>query len=137
LPDPQTAGISQLLLIVSLVLVLLAVVNATFISWSTVLDSRRPLAVARALGATPDDAVSSISAAQLIPALVGALLGIPGGLGLYHITKRGGGPSTFPPAWPLAGVVLGAVIVVAVLTAIPARIGARRPVVEILPTQAA
>jgi putative ABC transport system permease protein len=37
-----------------------------------------------------------------------------------------------PPLWQLVAVVLGTVLVVAGLTAIPARISARRPAAEIL-----
>jgi putative ABC transport system permease protein len=42
-----------------------------------------------------------------------------------------------PPAWWLAAAVLGTVAAVGVLTAIPARIGARRPVSPILQSEAA
>jgi putative ABC transport system permease protein len=41
------------------------------------------------------------------------------------------------PAWALVAVVLGTLVVVAGLTAIPARIGARRPVAEILQSETA
>ena len=43
-----------------------------------------------------------------------------------------GGSASQPPAWWLIAAVLGTVIAIAGLTAIPARIGARRPVTEIL-----
>ena len=42
-----------------------------------------------------------------------------------------------PPAWQLLAVVLATLLVVAGLTAIPARIGARRPVAEILQSELA
>jgi putative ABC transport system permease protein len=44
---------------------------------------------------------------------------------------------TYPPLWWLIAVVPGILIVVAALTAIPARIGARRPVAEILQSELA
>jgi hypothetical protein len=40
-----------------------------------------------------------------------------------------------PPIWWLVAVVLGTAVVVAVLTAIPARIGARRSVAVVLQTE--
>jgi putative ABC transport system permease protein len=39
--------------IVTVVLCVLALINAIVNSWSTVLDARHPLAVARTLGTTP------------------------------------------------------------------------------------
>jgi hypothetical protein len=51
--------------------------------------------------------------------------------------SRGGSSALLPPAWSLVAVVLGSVLVVAALTAIPARIGARRPVAEILQSETA
>lgn len=41
-------------------------------------------------------------------------------------------PIVLPPAWSLAAVTLGTLIVVAGLAAIPARIGARQPVAQAL-----
>jgi putative ABC transport system permease protein len=70
----------------------------------------------------------------LLPALAGALLGILGGIGLYA-SVRHGSPMTYPPLWWLIGVVPGTLLVVAALTAIPARVGARRPVAEILQSE--
>jgi putative ABC transport system permease protein len=67
--------------------------------------------------------------------LPGAILGVPLGIGLFKLVARG---ETVPPAalW-LAAVVLGTLHAVAVLTSIPARIGARRPVAEILQSETA
>ena len=114
-----------------IVLVALAVLNAVFTAWATVLDARRAAALARALGATPQQVSAGLAAAQVLPALPGALLGIPLGLGLFAVANRGGA-STVPPAWWLVATVLGTLVAVAVLAAIPARIGARRPVAEVL-----
>jgi putative ABC transport system permease protein len=100
-----------------------------------VLDSRRPLAVARALGATQEQVSAGVSAAQLLSALPGAIVGIPVGIGLVTAVSRGGSSALLPPAWSLVAVVLGSVLVVAALTAIPARIAARRPVAEILQSE--
>ena len=71
----------------------------------------------------------------MLPALVGAVLGIPG----RHRPVRRSRPdsTTLPPLWQLLAVVPASVLVVAGLTAIPARIGARRPVAEILQSELA
>ncbi len=120
-----------MLLIVTIMLVALAAVNATFITRATVQDSRHASAVTRALGATPQQVTAGLSAAQVLPATAGAILGIPGGFWLFVVANQGGDASQ-PPAWWLVAALFGTVIAVAGLTAIPARIGARRPVAEIL-----
>jgi putative ABC transport system permease protein len=79
---------------------------------------------------------AGLSAAQVLPALPGAILGIPAGIGLYAAASNGG-VVTIPPVLWLVAVVLGTMLVVAGLTAIPARIGARRPVAEILQSETA
>jgi putative ABC transport system permease protein len=135
-PDPAQGRISEVLLVVTVVMVILAAANAIFTTWATVLDARRSSAVARSLGATPEQAVAALSAAQLLPALVGALLGIPAGTALYAAVQNGGSQAS-PPAWWLLVMVLSMLLAVAGLTAIPARIGARYPVAEILQAETA
>ena len=121
----------QVLLIVTILLGALAAVNAIFITQATVQDTRQPTAVTRALGATPQQVTAGLSGAQILPALAGALLGIPGGYLLFSVASQGGTASQ-PPAWWLIVAVLDTVLVVAALTAIPVRAGAQRPVAEIL-----
>jgi putative ABC transport system permease protein len=99
------------------------------------LDARHSSALARALGATPQQVSAGLSTAQVLPALAGAFLGIPGGIAL--ITAVDPDATTLPPLWQLLAVVPGTVLVVAVLTAMPARLGARRPVAEILRSERA
>jgi putative ABC transport system permease protein len=124
------------LLVITVTLVALAAVNAIFISWATVLDARHHSALSRALGATPEQVSAGLSAAQVLPALPGAILGIPAGIGLYAAVSNGGVVAIPQLSW-LVAVVLGTLLVVAGLTAIPARIGARRPVAEILQSETA
>jgi ABC-type lipoprotein release transport system permease subunit len=123
--------------IISVMLIVLAAVNAIFIAWTTALETRHPAALSRALGATPKQITTGLSAAFLPPALFGALLGIPGGIGIYDGARKGDGPMTLPPALWLGAMVILTVLVIAVLTAIPTRIGARRPVAEVLQAEAA
>jgi putative ABC transport system permease protein len=134
LVDPVTSRVSQVLLVLTVVLSVLAVINAFLITWATVLDSRRPLAVMRALGATPRQVSAGISAAQLLPGLVGGLAGIPMGFLLIKSVSNGA-PLTFAPVSWLIAVVIGTLVVIGALTALPARIGARSPVAEVLESE--
>ena len=127
--------LNRVLLVLTITLVALAAVNAIFIAWATALDARRWSALARALGATPRQVGAGLSAAQLLSALVGAVLGIPGGLALIAVADPDGAPT--PALWQLLGVVPGTVLVIAALTAIPVRISARRPVAGILQSELA
>ena len=138
----QVELLRQVLLVVMVILLSLAAVNAIFITWATVLDNRHSSALARALGATPREVSAALAAAQVLPALVGAMLGVfPGGFALFAaINAITGGDSdraTLPSLWQLLAVVLATVLVVAALTAVPARIGGRRPVTEILQAELA
>ena len=72
----------------------------------------------------------------MLPALVGATLGIPGGPALFA-ALGGGGDGVSTPLWQLLAVVPVTVLVVAVLTILPARLGARRPVAEVLRSELA
>src|SRR5215207_306110 len=126
---------NRVLLVITVMLVALAAVNAIFITWATALDARHSSALARALGATPREVSAGLSAAQVLPAFTGAVVGIPGGIGLYMAVVPDEAP--IPPLWSLLAVVAGTVLVVAVLTTIPARLGARRPVAEILQSELA
>src|SRR6266496_2700324 len=123
--------------IISVMLVVLAAVNAVFIAWTTALAARHSAALPPALAAPPAQITTGLSVAQLLPALAGALLGIPGGIGIYDASKNGGGATTIPSALWLVVMVVVTLLAVAVLTAIPVRIGARRPVAEVLQAEAA
>jgi putative ABC transport system permease protein len=127
----QTARENQVLLVVTIMLVALAAVNAIFITRATVQDSRQAAAVTRALGATAAQLAAGLSAAQIVPAALGALLGIAGGYGLFTVANQGGSASQ-PPAWWLVAALIGTLAAVAALTSIPARLGTRIPVAEAL-----
>jgi putative ABC transport system permease protein len=122
--------VTHLVFVLSAILVVLAAVNAIFTTWATVIDAQRPTALARALGATPAQITAGLASAQLLPALAAACLGIPAGLALYALAARGA--SSPPPIVPLLSVIPGTLIAVAALSAIPARIGAHRPVAQVL-----
>lgn len=122
---------NHVLILLSVVLVILASVTATFTAWATVVDAQRATALARALGATPRQVSAGLTVAQLIPALGAACIGIPAGLLLYQ--AAGGKLSEAqPPVLLLVAVIPLTLLLVAVVTAAPARIGARRSVAEVL-----
>jgi len=132
LSNPVVDRDEQMLQVLTVVLVALAVLNAVFTAWATALDASRTSALARALGSTPQQVSSGISAAQVIPALPGALLGIPLGIGLFKVASH---VSAVPSAWWLAAAVLGTLVAVGGLTTIPALIGARRPAAAVLSSE--
>ena len=136
LADPRIERLNRVMMVFTVALVALAAFNALLITWALVVDARRSSAVARALGATPGQVSAGLSGAQVLPALIGALLGIQGGFGLVSSVRHSAGSViTTPPIWWLAAVVIGTVVVVAALTAVPARIGARRSVAVVLQTE--
>jgi ABC-type lipoprotein release transport system permease subunit len=134
--NPRHDRVNHALLALSIVLILLAAINALFITWSTAIDARHQLTIARALGATPNQVAAGLSAAQIIPAIPGALLGIPAGIALVSALNHGD-TITIPAAWSLIAVFLGTLLAVAALSTIPAHISARRPVTEILQAELA
>ena len=118
-------------------MVALAAVNAILNTWATMLDARQNSALARALGATPQQVTAGLSASQILPALVGALLGIPGGIGLVAAVNKDGKHMMLPPLWWLVATVLGTVVTVAAITVVPAWLGTRRPAGEVLQAELA
>jgi putative ABC transport system permease protein len=124
-------GANRVLLVLSVILVMLAAISAAFTAWAVVIDARIATALARALGATPRQIVAGLTTAQLLPGVVAACVGIPAGLLLYQLAGGHLREAAPPLLWLLA-VLPGTLIVVAAVTAIPARIGARRPVAEVL-----
>ena len=136
LSDPVYNRDEQVLLVLTIILLTLAALNAVVTAWTTMLDTRHPAALARALGATPRNVAAGLTAAQLLPAVPGTLFGIPLGIGLFAAADHGG-LITLPPAWWLAAAVLATLAAVAGLAAVPARVGARRPTAEILQAETA
>ncbi|HEY3033673.1 MAG TPA: FtsX-like permease family protein [Streptosporangiaceae bacterium] len=85
LANPQTDRDSQVLLAITVALIVLAAINAIFITWATVLDARRPSALARALGATPPAGHRRAVGGAVAPSVAGRHSRHPAG----HRTGRG------------------------------------------------
>jgi ABC-type antimicrobial peptide transport system permease subunit len=134
LVNPDIPRAEQVLTVLTISLVTLAALTAIFTALATVLDARRASAVTLALGATPQQIRAGLAMTQVIPALPGAILGLPLGIGLFKVAAHG--LSGLPPVLWLVSAVLGTVLAVAALTSVPARIGMRRPVAEMLQTEA-
>jgi putative ABC transport system permease protein len=135
-PGPRADRLGQLTAIITVMLVVVAAVNALFVAWATVTDARQTTALARAFGATSWQVSAGMSAAQLLPALSGAVVGVPAGLYLYRAAAQQR-MLTVPPAWQLAVVLVGTLLAVAALTAVPTRFAARRSVTQILQAERA
>jgi putative ABC transport system permease protein len=135
LVNPDVPRAEQVLTAITISLITLAALTAVFAALATVLDARRASAVTLALGATPRQVRAGLVMAQVLPALPGAILGLPLGIGLFKVA--GHGLNGLPPALWLVAAVLGTVLVVAALTSVPARIGLRRPVAEMLQAEPA
>jgi putative ABC transport system permease protein len=136
LVNPDIPRAEQVLTAITISLVALAALTAIFTALATVLDARRACAVTLALGATPQQVRAGLVMAQVIPAVPGAILGLPLGIFLFKVAAHHN-LNGLPPVLWLAAAVFGTVLVVAALTSVPARIGLRRPVAEILRTEAA
>jgi hypothetical protein len=127
----QTARVDRVLSIIAVMLVVLAAANVVFVVRSTIQDTRHSSAIGRALGATPEQLAAGLSLSQVAPSLLGAVLGIAGGYGMFTMANQGGS-IVVPAAWTLVTALVVTVVVVAGLTAISARVGGRVPVAEVL-----
>jgi putative ABC transport system permease protein len=121
--------------VITVMLVTLALLNAVFTTWATVLDARRSSAVMRALGARPGQVGLGLVVAQVISALPGTIVGVGLGLVLFKAAVKSAGSP--PPAFLLVVTVLGTLGVVAGLTTVPAQWGTRQRIADVLADEAA
>lgn len=131
LPDPNTQRLGQVMLALTILLTIMTMVNLIFVASTTAIDASTSLAVTRALGATPAQAAGGLAAAQIIPALLGVALGWPAGAGLFAALDSGR-DSVMPPLWWLIAMIPATALLTAALTALPARLSARRPIAATL-----
>jgi putative ABC transport system permease protein len=136
LSNPVINRDEQMLVIITVMLVTLAVLNALFTTWATVLDARRASALMRALGARVRQVSEGLIIAQVLSALPGAIAGVPLGIALFLAAVHGG--RVAPEFWLwIAATVVGTLLAMALLTMVPARIGAREAVAKALQAEAA
>jgi putative ABC transport system permease protein len=114
-------------------LVTLAALNAIFTTWVTVLDARRASALMRAHGARVRQVSRGLAVAQVLAALPGAVIGVPLGLGLFKVATGNGGGT--PDVLWLVAAAFGTLIVLGGLTSVPACIGSRQSIVEVLQSE--
>jgi putative ABC transport system permease protein len=134
LSDPVINRDEQMLLVITVMLVALAVLNVIFTTWATVLDARRSSALMRALGARNRQVTAGLVVAQVLSALPGAIVGIPLGIALFEAATHNGTPP--PPLW-LVATVLATLAVMAIITVVPAQLGTRQAVAEVLGAEGA
>jgi putative ABC transport system permease protein len=117
LADIRAAQLTHVLMAVTLALGTLSVLNTLVLGWSAAAQARRTLTVVRTLGATPGQVVVALCVTQVLAALPGLALGIPGGLVLYWSVSI---EMNLPPTkWLItaAGCIL---LAIAATTALPA-----------------
>jgi ABC-type antimicrobial peptide transport system permease subunit len=131
LTDPRTQRLDQVMLAITILLILMAGVNLVFVTNATASDARPSLAVARAVGASPSESALGLAAAQLLPATLGAILGIPIGAALFAVLSRDSGNAS-PPWWWLAAAVPSTMLLTLALTTPPAMAESKRSIAGIL-----
>ncbi|MEU8250986.1 FtsX-like permease family protein [Nonomuraea sp. NPDC048916] len=135
LPNLRGEHDRRLMLAVTILVIALAVVNTLTFTWTTAMEARANMAIARTLGATPGQITAGLSTAQLLPALAGAIIGVPLGIGLLSLFAAEN--SAEPPSSWLLGAALATLLATAALTALPACLAARRPVAQTLSAETA
>ncbi len=135
LPDPVFGRVSQVMAVLTVVLVALAAVNVIIAGWATAVDARQPSALSRALGGTRGQVSAGLSLAQVLPALPGAVLGMPLGVLLFAVANATGQVLVPPASW-LTALFFGTLAAVAALTFIPSLMTARTAVAPLLQAEA-
>jgi putative ABC transport system permease protein len=128
--DPQITQLHVVTTALTLLLAVMAAVNLLFVTRAGAVDARRVLAVARTVGVTPTTAALAFALGQLLPAVVGLALGGTVGVALFHVLSSS--HPTTPSAAQFATLALLTLLATAALTAVPARLEARRPIAETL-----
>jgi putative ABC transport system permease protein len=127
--NPQVAQLDAVTTALTLLLAAMVAVNLVFVSRAGAVDAQRVLAVARTLGISPAEAAVSLGVAQIVPAVAGLAVGWGCGVVLFHALSSH--PVSPPPA-QLVALAVGMVTAIVLLTAVPGRVEARRPVAETL-----
>jgi putative ABC transport system permease protein len=137
--EDQSAERAQMRLIVyglNAVLLLIALANLLTTALLTVRERMRDLGILKAVGLTPRDVGASVMAANGLLGMIAAAVGIPFGLGffvsVYALANGSLDDWGTPPWWQFALILPGAVVLVALVAGVPARLAARIRVVDAL-----
>ena len=134
--NPIVQRDSEALFVATVVLIVLAVVNAVFTGWVTAVDARHASALTQALGATPRQLLEAQAAAQGMAALPGVIAGIPLGILLFSAASHAH-HIDLPSAGLLVLAALGILAAVAALAVVPARAVARGSISGVLQSETA
>ena len=132
LANPQHQRITQVLWVITIMLIVLAAINAVLITWATVIDGRHASALTGALGATPQQISEAQTASQFLSVLPGSLLGVPLGIALVQTIGKSSDAYKHASIPMVIIVVVGTWLIMSLLTAIPAQMGTRRSAAQIL-----
>lgn len=128
--DPNAAMLHEVLLILCLVLGAVVMVTLAFVARTTSVEARSVLAMSRALGSSPAQTMLSVGLAQVVPAALGTVAGIP--VGMLLVQALGSDHVSMPGAAALGLLVVAMLLTCLALTMVAARSDARRPVSELL-----
>ena len=119
----RTQSVNHVAGALTALLLTVAAISILFVTWATIIETRPTNALARALGASPRQFTTGLTATQVIAALAG----LPAGFVLYAVV--GGNPTrTNLPVLLFLAIIPITMTAVAALAAIPARIAALAPV---------
>ncbi|MGH3472071.1 MAG: FtsX-like permease family protein [Nocardioidaceae bacterium] len=124
--NPQQQKITQVMLVITIMLVVLAAINALLITWATIVDNRHASTLTQALGASPGQVTAGLCATQLLSALPGSILGIPLGIALLQAVVKSSDAYKLTPLWWYPLMILGSCVTLTVLSSIAARVGVNR-----------
>ncbi|HET6949673.1 MAG TPA: FtsX-like permease family protein [Acidimicrobiales bacterium] len=120
--------VSSLGFTVAAFLIALALINATVAAVFAANDHARNHAIMRTIGTTPGQTVTAFLVAQLTACLLACGLGIPLGIAFYESSARGPLDPIGLSALTYIATTLTALTLYAIISAIPARLLARRPI---------
>lgn len=124
LTDERAARLEATLATITVLALALGLLDAIVITMATAAEAASALAVIRALGGTPRQLVGLLVCAQLLPAALGVAGGLPLGVWLY---TTGATVPDSPSLVLLGSTAVTALIILAVLAALPATAALRRP----------
>jgi putative ABC transport system permease protein len=126
-PNPVVARIDHVAFVLCVMLIALALVNAIFVAAATTLETRWQAALFRALGASPQQVSVGLAAGQLIPCVLGSMVGVLAGTLLLTAGKVSFS-NALPPPFAVATILIATWGVLSGITVLVGReVAKRRP----------